>query len=49
MDSVGARFSKEHYIKVDYDFATNTGEVTVITEILGEPVINTGNIVFDEG
>lgn len=42
MDSFGARFSEDKYIKVDVDFSTGTYEVTIITEQEETPVPITG-------
>ena len=45
MDSFGARFSEEKYIKVDIDFSSGDNEVTMITAEEGTPVTTTGAIV----
>ena len=49
MDSFGARFSEEKYIKVDIDFETGENVVTMITEPEGVPVTTTGEITWESG
>ncbi len=49
MDSFGARFSEEKYIRVDIDFETSENVVTMITETDGTPVTTTGTITWSEG
>lgn len=49
MDSFGARFSEDKYIKVDIDF--ESGENTVTMEVVQDdtPLTVTGAIAWDEG
>ena len=49
MDSFGARFSEEKYIKVDIDFESGDNVVTMVTETDGTPIATTGAITWDEG
>ena len=49
MDSFGARFSEEKYIKVDIDFETGENVVTKITETDGTPITVTGEITWESG
>lgn len=49
MDSFGARFSEEKYIKVDIDFGSGENVVTMITETDGTPVTTTGTITWESG
>ena len=49
MNSFGARFSEEIYIKVDIDFSSGENEVTMTLVQEGTPVTMTGAITWDEG
>lgn len=49
MDSFGARFSEEKYIKVDIDFESGENVVTMITETDGATVTSTGEITWASG
>lgn len=48
MDSFGARFSEEKYIKVDIDFESGDNVVTMELNPEGTPLTVTGAIAWDE-
>lgn len=48
MDSFGARFSEDKYIKVDIDFESGENEVTMKVNREGTPLTVTGAIAWDE-
>ena len=47
MDSFGARFSEENYIKVDIDFDSGDNVVTMTASPEGTPMTVTGTINWD--
>lgn len=48
MDSFGVRFSETKYIKIVIDFESGENVVTLVTEVDGTPLTETGAIVWDK-